>query len=70
MDSVLATFSLTDYMVWHFERVVMQGMALRRYPQLQDIYFGNYTRVLYIGQTEDKAFRFRASKQRGISAGL
>ncbi len=55
MDRELGTFFLTDYMVRHFERIIMQGMGLRQYPQLRDLYFGNYTRVLYIAQTEDPA---------------
>ena len=60
MDKALGTFFLTDYMVRHFERIVMQGMGLRRHSQLRDLYFGNYTRVLYIAQTEDAALRVRA----------
>ena len=51
MERELGTFFLTDYMVRHFERIVMQGMGLRKHPQLRDIYFGNYRRVLYIAQT-------------------
>lgn len=62
MDNALGTFFLTDYMVRHFERIVMQGMGLRRHPQLWDMYFGNYTRVLYIAQTEDAALRVRAEQ--------
>jgi hypothetical protein len=62
MDNALGTFFLTDYMVRHFERIVMQGMGLRRHPQLRDMYFGNYTRVLYIAQTEDTALRVRAEQ--------
>ena len=40
----------------------MQGIGLRRHPQLRDMYFGNYTRVLYIAQTEDAALRVRAEQ--------
>ncbi|MGB2123537.1 MAG: DUF1638 domain-containing protein, partial [Candidatus Puniceispirillaceae bacterium] len=60
MDRELGTFFLTDYMVRHFERIIMQGMGLRRHPQLRDLYFGNYTRVLYIAQTEDPALARKA----------
>ena len=52
MEHTLGTFFLTDYMVRHFERIVMQGMGLRKHPQLRDMYFGHYTRVLYIAQTD------------------
>ena len=60
MDRELGTFFLTDYMVRHFERLVMQGMGLRKHPQLRDMYFGNYRRVLYIAQTEDRALQDKA----------
>jgi SAM-dependent methyltransferase len=60
MERELGTFFLTDYMVRHFERIIMQGMGLRRHPQLRDLYFGNYTRVLYIAQTEDPVLERKA----------
>lgn len=60
MERELGTFFLTDYMVRHFERIIMQGMGLGRHPQLRDLYFGNYTRVLYIAQTEDAELRRKA----------
>ena len=53
MDAELGTFFLTDYMVRHFERIVMQGMGLRDHPALRDMYFGHYTRLLYMAQIED-----------------
>ena len=62
MEHALGTFFLTDYMVRHFERIVMKGMGLRQHPQLRDMYFGNYTRVLYIAQTDDPALQKKARK--------
>ena len=61
MERELGTFFLTDYMVRHFERIVMQGMGLRKHPQLRDMYFGNYTRALYIAQTEGLQAKARAA---------
>ena len=60
METALGTFFLTDYMVRHFERIVMRGMGLRQHPQLRDMYFGNYKRVLYIAQTDDPALQEKA----------
>lgn len=60
MDNALGTFFLTDYMVRHFERIVMQGMGLRKHPQLRNMYFGNYSRVLYIAQTDDPSLQLKA----------
>ena len=62
MEDQIGTFFLTDYMVRHFERIVMQGMGLRKYPQLRDMYFGNYTRALYIAQTDDEGLRQKARR--------
>ena len=62
MEAELGTFFVTDYMVRHFERIVMKGMGLRDHPQLRDMYFGNYTRFLYLAQTEDDALQRKAEK--------
>ena len=62
MDQELGTFFLTDYMVRHFERIVMKGMGLRDHPHLRDIYFAHYKRVLYIAQTDDAALVEKARK--------
>jgi hypothetical protein len=47
------TFYLTDFLVRHFERLVMEGLKIRAYPQLRDDYFGHYTQVVYLAQTKD-----------------
>ena len=48
------SFYLTDFLVRHFERLVVRGLALDRRPQLMPLYFGNYRRVVYIAQTRDE----------------
>ena len=60
MEDQLGTFSLTDNMFRHFERIVMQGMGLRKHPQLYDMDFCNYTCVLYIAQTDDPSLQLNA----------
>lgn len=47
------SFYLTDFLVRHFERLVVRGLGLERHPGLQSAYFGNYRRVVYLAQTED-----------------
>lgn len=44
------TFYLTDFLVRHFERLVVEGLGLDRHPQLLGTYFGNYERVVYLAQ--------------------
>jgi hypothetical protein len=59
-DEDPALFFLTDYLVRHFDRLVIQGLGLDRYPQLLSTYFGNYTRVVYLAQTADPALHGKA----------
>ena len=47
------TFYLTDFLVRHFERLVLQGLGLDRHPQLQPVYFAHYRRVVYLAQVKD-----------------
>jgi len=46
------TFYLTDYLAVNFERLVLEELGIRRHPELRDIYFAHYTRVVYLAQEE------------------
>ncbi len=46
-------FYLTDYLVKHFDRVVMVGLGIDRHPQLLADYFGNYRTVIHLAQSDD-----------------
>jgi hypothetical protein len=46
------TFYLTDFLCRHFDRFVIEGLKLDRYPQLLSQIFGNYRRLIYIAQTD------------------
>jgi hypothetical protein len=48
-----ATFFLTDWLVRNFERAVVRGLGLDRYPELKPVYFHNYTDLLYLAQFAD-----------------
>ncbi len=52
-DAEPGSFFLTDYLVRHFDRLIVKGLGLDLYPHLRDDYFGNYTRLVYLAQTED-----------------
>ena len=45
------TFYLTDFLAQHFERLVIGTLGLDRHPELKSMYFGNYTRLMYLAQT-------------------
>jgi hypothetical protein len=51
-DAEPGTFYLTDFLVRHFDRLVIRGLGLDRHPELAEQYFGNYRRVVYLAQTE------------------
>lgn len=55
------TFYLTDYLVRNFERLVVRGLGLDRHPELLPIYFGNYTRLVYLAQCDDPELTARAT---------
>ncbi len=52
-EEELAAFYLTDYLVRHFERLIIQGLGIDRHPELLEMYFGNYKKLVYLAQTED-----------------
>jgi len=46
------TFYLTDFLAQHFQRLVIEILGIDRHPELLELYFGNYTRLVYLAQTE------------------
>jgi hypothetical protein len=57
------SFYLTDFLVRHFDRLVVKGLGLDRQPQLKPVYFGNYKRVVYIAQVESEKLQSMARQQ-------
>jgi hypothetical protein len=60
-DAEPGTFYLTDYLVRHFDTLVVKGLGLDRHPELLGDYFGNYTRVVHLAQVEDPALSAAAA---------
>ena len=52
-EDELGTFYLTDFLARHFDALVIGGLGLDRHPELRDMYFGNYTRLLLLTQSDD-----------------
>ncbi|HLX34561.1 MAG TPA: DUF1638 domain-containing protein [Candidatus Limnocylindrales bacterium] len=52
-DEEPGTFYVTDFLARNFERLVIRGLGLDRHPELLPVYFGRYTRLLYLAQSED-----------------
>lgn len=60
-ESEAGTFYLTDFLVRHFERLIRRGLGLDKRPELKDLYFGNYRRLVYLAQTDDPELQQIAS---------
>jgi hypothetical protein len=61
-DDEPGTFYLTDFLARNFDRLVVRGLGLDRHPELLPLYFGNYTRVVYLAQTDDPALTAAARR--------
>jgi hypothetical protein len=55
-------FYLTDFLARQFDAFVWKPLGLDRHPQLRDMYFGNYTKLVYQAQTDDPALTARAKE--------
>jgi hypothetical protein len=49
-EAEIGTFYLTDFLLRHFERLVIRGLGLDRHPELFSSYFGNYRKLVYLAQ--------------------
>jgi len=58
----MTSFFLTDYLSRHFDKLIWQGLALDKHPELRDDYFGNYKKLVYLAQTKDDALVSSARK--------
>jgi len=54
-DAEPGTFYLTDFLARHFDRLIIRGLGLDRFPQLAQDYFGNYRKLVYLAQLDDPA---------------
>lgn len=59
-ETEISAFYLTDFLVRQFDAFVWRPMGLDRHPQLRDMLFGNYTKLVYQAQTDDPALDARA----------
>ena len=59
-EEELGTFYLTDFLVRHFDALVIRGLGLDRFPELRADYFSNYRRVVHLAQFEDADLETKA----------
>ena len=49
-EAEVGTFYLTDFLLRHFDRLVIRGLGLDQHPELYLSYFGNYRKLVYLAQ--------------------
>jgi hypothetical protein len=59
-ETEFTAFYLTDFLVRQFDAFVWRPMGLDRHPELRDMYFGNYTKLVYQAQLDDPALDAKA----------
>ncbi len=58
----LGTLYLTDYLAKFFDLFIWELLGIDKHPELRDMYFGNYRRVVHLAQTDDPAIRAKAEE--------
>lgn len=59
-DQEPGTFYLTDFLAQHFERLIMVELGIRDHPELLEMYFSNYTKLIYLSQSDTPRFLAKA----------
>lgn len=59
-ETEFTAFYLTDFLVRQFDAFVWRPMGLDRHPELRDMYFGNYTKLVYQAQLDDPTLDAKA----------
>lgn len=62
VDTEPGTFMLTDFLVKAWEPLVVEGLKLDEHPELKDVFFANYTRLMYLVQEHDETLVSRAGE--------
>jgi hypothetical protein len=56
----ITAFYLTDLIARQFEAFVIEPLKFDRHPELIPMFFGNYTKIVYLAQTEDEELQKKA----------
>ncbi len=68
-EAEVGTFYLTDFLLTHFDRLIIHGLGIDKHPQLMAMYFGNYRRLVYLAQVESPE-RIEAGQRAADRLGL
>ena len=56
-EQEIGSFYLTDFLLRHFERLIIRGLGIAKHPALLPVYFGNYKKLVYLAQAESEQGR-------------
>ena len=56
------TFYLTDFLARHFDRLVIEEMKMDEHPELEDMLFGRYRKVVYLAQVDSSELLDQAER--------
>jgi len=59
-EDEITAFYLTDLITRQFEAFIIEPLKLDKHPELRDMVFGNYTKIVYLAQTDDEALQKKA----------
>lgn len=59
-DDEIDAFYLTDFLARQFDAFVWKPLGLDRHPELREMYFAHYRRLVYLAQTDDAALDAKA----------
>lgn len=65
-DENLTAFFLTDFLARQFDAFVTRPLGLDRHPELRDMYFGNYEKLVYLAQSHDPELEEKARQAAGF----
>ena len=65
-EAELGTFYLTDFLLQHFERLIIHGLGIDKHPELLPMYFDHYKKLTYLAQvlTDEKIAAGQAAATR------
>jgi len=59
-EDEITAFYLTDLIARQFEAFVIEPLKLDKHPELRDMVFGNYSKIVYLAQTDDAELQAKA----------
>ncbi len=65
-EAEIGAFYLTDFLARQFDALVWRGLGLHRHPELRDMLFAHYDRLVYLAQTDDPALDAAARRAAGL----